>query len=252
MRIHPRRVLAYLVAAGVAGAILIPLAVYSLGLALAPRPVPAAAHVPPLFADALWARVGGGRATAMKPLGPFSIGRFVGCLVVADLTGDGQDQSPQTGTCSEVLPAMHGVEQLSRAYLVDARFESGRIQYPFGQFATSVWLTRNWTKAELLDALAERARFGFGLRGAETASRYYFDRPVAELTLPQAALLASLGIGEKDVNPWGEPELAAEMRNRVLAKMRDSDAIDTAAYENAMRSSLDLGPERPPPSSGGS
>ena len=144
-----------------------------------------------------------------------------------------------------------GVEQLSRAYLVDENFEAGHIRYPLGQVATVAWLTRHWTKAELLDTLAERGRFGFGLRGAETAARYYFNRPLAELTLPQAALLAALGIGEKDINPWGEPELAAEWRNRVLARMRDSGAIDSAAFESAMRSSLDLGPERSSPPSGG-
>ena len=29
-----------------------------------------------------------------------------------------------------------------------------------GQFATAAWLTRSWTKAELLDTLASRGEFG--------------------------------------------------------------------------------------------
>ena len=248
MRFDARRALIGLVVVGAAGAILLPPAVYFVGLVIAPRPVPSASHVPPPFADALWARFNGGRATELRPLSPISLGHFMGCFALADLTGDGV--SPEdTGACDEVLPAIEGAGQLSRAFLRDENFPAGNIKYPFGQIATMAWVTRNWTRTELVDSLAERGRFGFGLHGAEAAARYYFDRPVADLSVPQAALLASFGIGEKDVNPWGEPELATKMRNRVLAKMHNSRMIDAAAYESASRSELALGPERfsPPP-----
>jgi membrane peptidoglycan carboxypeptidase len=129
--------------------------------------------------------------------------------------------------------------------LRDQGFPTGTPKYPFGQIATMTWITRSWTRPELIDTMAERGRFGFGMRGAAVAARYYFGLALADLSLPQAALLTAF-LGEKDVNPWGEPELAAEMRNRILTRMRHNLAIDAATYERAIRAPLELSPEQPP------
>jgi hypothetical protein len=245
MRINPRRALLYLVVAGVAGLVLGPPAIYYLGLTLAPPPpVAAAAHVPPLLGDALWARAGGGRATAMRPLNPFNLAQMVLCMGYADMPDDPDEKAARRTGCNEVLPAMFGAEYVSRTHLRDQGFPFGP-KYPFGQVATMTWITRSWTRPELIDTIAERGRFGFGIRGADVAARYYFGQALTDLSLPQAALLAAF-VGEKDVNPWGEPELAAEMRNRILTRMRDDQTIDAATYENAMRSPLALAPEQPP------
>jgi hypothetical protein len=246
MRINVRKTLIGLFVIGVAGAAVFPFAVYFIGLALAPpRPVPAAIHVPPIVADALWARIDGGRATGMQGLDPLKLLRRAACGIAAEVMTDdrGERQTRDAECMTTILPAMQGAEYVSRVYLQDQDFQPGP-KYPFSQIATMTWVTRSWTKSELVDTIAERGKFGFGLRGAEAAAGYYFNRPLAELSVPQAALLAALGIGEKDINPWGEPELAAERRNLVLAKMRDSLAIDANAYEKAMRASLELGPER--------
>jgi hypothetical protein len=181
----------------------------------------------------------------MQPLDPLKLVRRAACGITAEVTSDDRDErDARDAECTTtILPAMQGAEYVSRVYLQDHDLQPGP-SYPFSQIATMTWLTRSWTKAELVDTIAERGKFGFGLRGAAAAASYYFNRPLADLSVAQAALLAALGIGEKDINPWGEPELAAERRNIVLAKMRDSLAIDANTYEKAMRASLELGPER--------
>jgi penicillin-binding protein 1C len=112
-----------------------------------------------------------------------------------------------------------------------------------GRLSTTVWMTHTWTRADFLNTVAERGEFGAGLRGAETASQHYFSRSTAELTLPQAALLAAfIGDGRTVFDPWCGPAGAVAMRSRILQKMWDSNAIDAAAFKPANVAELGLGP----------
>jgi membrane peptidoglycan carboxypeptidase len=120
---------------------------------------------------------------------------------------------------------------------------------PFVQFATMSKVSDTWTRAQLVDTLALRAEFGFGFIGVDQAARGYFGKSANELTLPQAALLASvLGdrrVGPGEFDPWCDPTSAADRRRGILDRMRDNLVINDAAYESANRSGLGLG-DRPP------
>ncbi len=72
--------------AGVAGAVLFLPAISFVGTllcAVAARSRPRRT-VPPLLADAIWARANGGRATQLQPLNPFTIARTATCHVFAE------------------------------------------------------------------------------------------------------------------------------------------------------------------------
>jgi membrane peptidoglycan carboxypeptidase len=125
----------------------------------------------------------------------------------------------------------------------DANAASGGFREGLSQVATAAWMTRSWTKAELLDTIAERGDFGFGWRGADAASRGYFGREASALALPEAALLAA-SIGDHE-DPWCNPAGALGRRRRILERMRDNDAIDRAAFAIAAQSDIGLGD--PPP-----
>jgi penicillin-binding protein 1A len=55
--------------------------------------------------------------------------------------------------------------------------------------------------------------------GVQAASRIYFDKPVRELSLPQAALLAGLPQAPSEYNPILNPGAALTRRNEVLRQM---------------------------------
>jgi len=240
-----RRTLIVLVVAGVAGAILFMPAIYFLGLWLAPaRPVPAATHVPRLLADAIWARADGGRATEMQPLNPVSFVRHRLCRAIAARTDDPTLRGERRAECMKQLPAVQAADYLSGVHIRDANAATGGFREAISQFATAAWLTRSWTKAELVDTLASRAEFGSRWRGAGAAARGYFGREVGELTLSQAALLAGL-IGDRRIDPWCDREVAGSVRHRVLERMRDNLAIDEAAFNNADREPIELAPAPP-------
>ena len=241
MRLTERRTLIGLFIAGVAGAILFMPAVYFLGLWLAPpRPVPVSTHVPPLLSDAIWARADGGRATELQPINPISFARMRICRTVAAQTGDPTVRAERRAECMKILPAIQAADYLSGLHMQDERVPEGGFRSSISQFATAAWLTRSWTKAELVETLAARGEFGIRFRGADAAARGYFAREAEELSLSQTALLAGL-IGDRRTDPWCDIEATASIRHRILERMRENLAIDDTAFNTADREPIDLG-----------
>ena len=56
----------------------------------------------------------------------------------------------------------------------------------------AIQIERNYTKQQIFTMYANQVYLAHGNYGFEAASEYYFGRPVAKLTLPEAALLAAL------------------------------------------------------------
>jgi hypothetical protein len=245
VRKRERRTLAILLVAGVTGGIPFMPAVYFLGLWLAPpRPVPATSHVAAPLSEALWARADGGRATEMQPLNPISFVRHRVCRAIAARTDDPKLRVERRAECMKQLPAVQAVDYLSGVHMRDEHVDPSSVRMGISQFATAAWLTRSWTKAELIDTLASRGEFGFDWRGVDAAARGYFDREVRDLRLPQAALLAGL-IGDRGTDPWCDPGSALSIRHSILERMRDNLAIDDTMFRAAETEPIDLGP--PPP-----
>ncbi len=159
-----------LVIAGFAGAVLVLPAISFVGTTLMPnQPVPATAHMPPLLAEAIWARTNGGRATELQPLNPFTIGRAGACHILAERF-DPAERSAQHDECMKLLPGVQAVGYLSSVHMKSQGVWQD-IRVPFVQIATMNRMTGKWSKAELLSTLAERAEFGTGVIGVEAASR---------------------------------------------------------------------------------
>lgn len=238
MWLEPRRIFIGLVIAGFAGAVLVLPAISFVGTTLMPdQPVPATAHVPPLLAEAIWARANGGRATQLQPLNPFTIGRAGACHILAERF-DPAERSAQHDECMKLLPGVQAVGYLSSVHMKSKGVWQD-VRVPFVQIATMNRMTGKWTKAELLNTLAERAEFGVGFVGVEAASRGYFGRSAAQLTLPQAAMIGGF-TADNRIDPWCQPEEAAVRRHRTLSEMRDNQSIDEAAFAAADRSELGL------------
>ena len=232
-----------LIIAGVAGAILFPLAIFLIGLAVAPPPpAPVKTALPPLVADAIWARADGGAATALTPVTHISMAKFLGCVAYEDFQDTTPGDAQRVANCREYMPALPGIEYLSGSHVREASMQNGFTE-GLARFSTMVLITHTWTKADFLNTVADRGEFGAGLRGVEVASRHYFGRSAAELSLPQAALLAAF-IGDRisQFDPWCGPAGAVAMRSRVLQRMRDNNSIDDATLKSANVSALDLGP----------
>jgi hypothetical protein len=247
MRLEERRTLtfAWMVGAiGVIGAVLFFPSLYVFGLWLAPpRPVPEPGPAPALLREALWARANGGPSTELRPVNPIAIVRHVACRELAENVDDPQERAERLADCRKHLPAIQGVEYLAGVHMRDHHIEPSLLT-GIRRVATAVWMTRSWTREEFLDTLATRSEFGPGWRGVEAASRGYFDRDPAELTLPQTAVLAAF-VGDRGTDPWCDPETATGLRNQILDRMRENGVIDEVALDAARSSPFELA--APPP-----
>jgi Transglycosylase len=241
VRLDLRRTLIGLIVAGAAGVALLPFACYGAGTALGPpRPTPSKAQVPRVVADALWARADGGLATRLEPITPLSMFKTAACAAEAHVIDDGRPPLEREGDCRIYRPAMEGVELLSDAHVKAAHPQRGDFLNGISRFSTTIWLTHSFTKEEFLSTFAERGVFGFGFRGVEAAARGYFGRSAAELTVPQAALIAAMA-GTRLTDPWCNPAGAAGRRHNVLVRMRDNAAIGEEKFQEADVSELGVG-----------
>ena len=108
----------------------------------------------------------------------------------------------------------------------------------------AVEYSKRHSKGEILGQYPNTASYGTlngsTAVGVQAASRIYFSKPVWELSLTQAALLAGLPQAPTDYNPILNPGGARERRNEVLAKMADLGFVSGGEARTAESSGLGL------------
>ena len=97
-------------------------------------------------------------------------------------------------------------------------------------------IERAYPKSKILELYLNRIYFGGGLYGVEAASRGYFGKPAAELTLGEAAMLAGLIKSPNNFSPWSDRLAATRERDEVLARMLGLGMIKKDEYEQAKNS----------------
>ena len=106
----------------------------------------------------------------------------------------------------------------------------------------AVLLELHYDKEDILEAYlnevflgqdGRRAIHGFGL-----ASQYFFGQPLAELKLPQVALLVGMVKGPTYYNPRRNPERALERRNLVLDLLAEQQAVSAEDIAKAKQAPL--------------
>ena len=106
----------------------------------------------------------------------------------------------------------------------------------------AVALEEQLTKDQILERYLNIAYFGSGAYGIEAASRRFFSKGAAELTLPEAATLAGLVQAPGAYDPTRNPEAALARRNTVLARMKALGYLPAPEIDAAAASPLALVP----------
>jgi penicillin-binding protein 1C len=187
------------------------------------------AEIPPELVDAVllhedaWFRWHPG-------VNPVSLARAVGHYA--------RDDGPRPGASTLTM-------QLARLrWRLDTRTPSGKLR----QIARALQLEATYSKDDILEAYLNLAPYGGNLEGVGAASRVYFRKPPAELTLPERLTLAVLpqapsrrGRLRQDANggeSYSGPGLDAA-RRRLYARWRVAHGAD-AANDALMRLPLRL------------
>lgn len=88
-------------------------------------------------------------------------------------------------------------------------------------------------KDHILELYLNEIYLGNRSYGVAAAALNYFDKPLSELTLEEAAYLAALPKGPNNYNPHTRYEAAVARRNWVIGRMLEEGYIDELAAENA-------------------
>jgi penicillin-binding protein 1B len=101
---------------------------------------------------------------------------------------------------------------------------------------------RKYSKDQILENYLNEIYLGQrgsqGIFGIWEASQFYFSKPLSDLTVGEAALLAGLVRAPNRLSPYKSLDAATKRRNVVLVKLLDNQVITRKQYEAALRESL--------------
>jgi penicillin-binding protein 1A len=100
-------------------------------------------------------------------------------------------------------------------------------------------IERRYTKPQIFTMYANQVYLAHGNYGFAAAAQFYFGKPVTDLKLQEAALLAGMVNGPK-FSPLLNPELALSRRNLVLHRMQEEGRISTTEETAARKTPLGL------------
>ena len=105
----------------------------------------------------------------------------------------------------------------------------------------SVRLELVFTKDEILEMYLNQIYYGHGSYGVEAAARTYFGRGVANITIAECAMIASLPKAPNHYSPYKDPERAQKRRNHTIRRMAYLSFITKEEGENALKEEFHLG-----------
>jgi penicillin-binding protein 1A len=100
-------------------------------------------------------------------------------------------------------------------------------------------IERYYTKPQIFTMYANQVYLAHGNYGFAAAAQFYFGKPVTDLNLQEAAMLAGM-IRGPNYSPLADPVRSLARRNLVLHQMREEGKITTVEEESAKRTPLGL------------
>lgn len=100
----------------------------------------------------------------------------------------------------------------------------------------------SWSKERILEAYLNRLDYGHLRIGAASAARFYFGKPVGDLSPAEAAFLAGIPNAPARFNPYKRREEVEERKSLVLWRMKQEGWLDGDAYARAVREPIRLEP----------
>ncbi len=99
-----------------------------------------------------------------------------------------------------------------------------------------------YSKDKIFELYLNEIYLGLGSYGVAAAALNYFDKPVNQLTIGEAAYLAALPKAPENYNPFRHEDRAVERRNWVIDRMVENGYIRAADGEAAKQSPLVVTP----------
>lgn len=109
-----------------------------------------------------------------------------------------------------------------------------KFQRKFQEQYLALELEKQLSKDEILEAYLNTINLGQGCYGVEAASNYYFNKSADELTVSEAASLASIAQSPTNNNPEAKPENNNARRETTINYMYEQGLIDEETKKTAL------------------
>ena len=96
------------------------------------------------------------------------------------------------------------------------------------------------SKEEIFEVYMNIVELGDGVVGVGEAAEYYFGKSASELNYVEAATLVGIANAPTKYNPYKNPELCREKRNRVLYSLKECGYINENEHESLIKTELSL------------
>lgn len=101
-------------------------------------------------------------------------------------------------------------------------------------------IEKQYEKDEILEMYLNNSYFGSGVWGVEDASKKYFGKSAAEVTMAEGAVLAAILKAPSYYNPLDHYEESIERRDLILQLMVDNEITDQESADQAMAEGIYL------------
>lgn len=99
-------------------------------------------------------------------------------------------------------------------------------------------IERTLSKDQILELYMNQVYLGQRAYGFSSAARIYFGKPLQDLSLAQAAMLAGLPQAPSAINPIANPKRASARQHLVLKRMLDLKYITDVQYKKTLQEDL--------------
>lgn len=122
-------------------------------------------------------------------------------------------------------------QQLARSYFLSLEQTAER---KFKEASLAVRIEQEFTKEQIMELFLNKMFFGQRAYGVAAAAQVYFNKPLSDISVAEAATLAGVLPAPSRYNPVRSPVNAKMRRGYVLGRMLDLGYIDDAEYTGAM------------------
>lgn len=134
-------------------------------------------------------------------------------------------------------------QQVARQFFLSSEYSYSR---KFMEMLTALKMERELSKDEIFELYLNKGFFGNRAYGVAAAAEFYYGKTLGELTLAEAATLASIPKFPSSGNPISNPERARIRRDYVMQRMHELGFIDEAAMVAGQAEPMHASPHEPP------
>ena len=104
----------------------------------------------------------------------------------------------------------------------------------------SILVERQCSKEQILETYLNNVYFGYGIYGVQAAAQRFWKKNIEDVTISEAALLASIMRSPQHFSPIHAPVSSIKRRNVILKKMHSLGFISEEELNNGLEQELNL------------